>query len=226
VTPRRANFIVVFGTVLVATAGGCDRLDMYDQPRYEPLEASTFFPDGMSARPRIDGTISRGELHEDIVVHTGRDGERLAPTIPAAVYEMFYRRDHGVLGLPEELPGEKELRRLLLYRGRERFDIYCSACHGRTGEGDGIVVERGFRAPPSYLNERLRDAPAGHFFDVMSRGFGAMPAFAARVDEIDRWAIAAYIRALQLSGRAALDDVSPDDRSRLDRPSSATEERR
>lgn len=222
-TSRPAHWIVAWVVALIAAAG-CDRLDMYDQPRYEPLEASTFFPDGMSARPQVEGTIAHGELHEDAVVYTGRDGERWAPTIPATVYEMFSRRDHGLLGLSQELPNEAELRRLLLIRGRERFDIYCLACHGRTGEGNGIVVERGFRAPPSYLLDRLRDAPAGHFFDVMTRGFGAMPAFAGRVDEIDRWAIAAYIRALQLSGRAALDDVPAERRAELEVAAGSSEE--
>jgi hypothetical protein len=189
---------------------GCDRLDMYDEPRYEPLEASDFFDDGLSARPRIEGTIARGQLRDDEPFHTGKSGRKLVNTIPEAAYRAVHDRDPRRFDLPFDETDLRQLRRALLERGRQRFDIHCSVCHGRTGVGDGIVVQRGFRKPPSYHIDRLRDAPAGHFFDVVTHGFGAMPNFASRIDVEDRWAIVAYVRALQLSQDARIDDV-PDD---------------
>lgn len=194
--------------------GGCDRLDMYDEPRYEPLEASRLFRDGMSARPQVPGTIARGLLHEDTVFYTGLDAGRPIAAIPESVGRQLFERQHGESSTAT--PSEAELRRLTLERGRERFNIYCAACHGRTGDGGGMIVQRGFRRPPDYDVERLRNAPSGHFFDVITHGFGAMPAFANRIDPIDRWAITAYIRALQLSRRAAPDDVPPDARAELE----------
>jgi cytochrome c553 len=167
------------------------RQDMHDQPKYPPLRASTFFDDGRSARPLVAGTIARGQLRDDAVFETGKAG-----TIESGVFPMAV-----------DLP--------LLARGRERFDIYCSPCHGRTGNGDGMIVQRGFRHPPSYHIDRLRTAPPGHFVDVMLNGFGAMPDFADRVDARDRWAITAYIRALQLSEHATVNDVPANERGAL-----------
>jgi len=164
---------------------------MNDEPRYKPLAESDFFADGQSARPRVDGTIARGHLRLDQAFYTGRSNGAFVSTPPVPV-----TRD-------------------LLARGRERFDIFCSPCHGRLGDGDGVVVERGFRSPPSYHIDRLRTAPVGHFFDVMTNGFGAMASYASRVQPADRWAIAAYIRALQLSQHAALSDAPADVRRRL-----------
>jgi mono/diheme cytochrome c family protein len=109
----------------------------------------------------------------------------------------------------------------MMERGRERFNVFCSPCHGRTGQGNGVVVQRGFRAPPSYHEDRLRNAPVGYFFDVMTHGFGAMPDYASQVPVPDRWAIAAYIRALQFSQNARVDDVPADRRADLDRPPAA-----
>ncbi|HVC93203.1 MAG TPA: cytochrome c, partial [Pirellulales bacterium] len=189
---------------------GCDRLDMYDEPRYEPLEASDFFDDGQSARPRVEGTIARGQLRDDEPFHTGKSGRKLVSKIPAAAYRAVHDRDPRRFDLPFDETDARDLRRALLERGRQRFDIHCSVCHGRTGVGDGMVVQRGFRKPPSYHIDRLRAAPAGHFFDVVTHGFGAMPSFASRIDVEDRWAIVAYVRALQLSQDARIDDV-PDD---------------
>ena len=180
--------------VLAALAlffGAC-RQDMHDQPRYEPLEASAFFRDGRSARPRVEGTVARGELRLDQHFETGRIGGELAFELP--------------LPLTEDL----------LERGEERFNIFCRPCHGGLGNGDGIVVERGFAPPPSYHDQRLRDMPLGHFFDVATNGFGRMKSYAARVPPRDRWAIAAYIRALQLSQSAELDDVPTEERRRLE----------
>jgi mono/diheme cytochrome c family protein len=169
---------------------GCQQ-QMADQPRYEPLQRSTFFGDERSARPLPPGTVARGHLNADQAFYTGMSGGTPVATFPLRV-------------TPE-----------VLARGRERFDIFCAPCHGRTGNGDGMVVRRGFRPPPSYHVDRLRQAPVGHFFDVMTKGFGAMPDYAAQVPPRDRWAIAAYIRALQLSQHATLADVPPAERKQL-----------
>lgn len=164
---------------------------MHDQPKYIPLRQSTFFGDERSARPQVADTVARGQLREDPLLYTGK--------VDGADATMFpFRIDQQAMA-----------------RGRERFDIYCSPCHGRTGMGDGMVVRRGYRRPPSYHDDRLRNAPIGHFFDVMTNGFGAMPDYATQVSVRDRWAIAAYIRALQLSEHATIDDVPPADRSNL-----------
>jgi hypothetical protein len=170
--------------------GGC-RQDMHDQPRYEPLEASSFFADGRASRPLLPGTVARGQLRTDSHFYTGKvDGQPVA-TLPVP------------------------FTRALLERGRERYDIYCAPCHDRTGAGLGMIVRRGFRRPPSLHIERLRDASTGHFVDVMSNGFGVMTDYAASVSPRDRWAIAAYIRVLQLSQHAQLADVPPDIRQQL-----------
>jgi len=170
---------------------GCHR-DMYDQPRYETMEPSTFFDDGTSARPLVAGTVARGQLAEDQAFHTGKVGGEFVRQLPV------------------------ELDQGLLERGRQEFTIFCSVCHSPTGDGDGMIVQRGFRPPPTYHSERLRRAPPGHFFDVITNGFGAMPRFAAQIEPADRWAIVAYLRALQLSQHATLDDVPPGDRARLE----------
>jgi cytochrome c553 len=166
---------------------------MHDQPRYEALEASDFFADGQSARLPVAGTVARGQLDEDEEFYTGKSQGEL------------------VLDPPVEVTRE------LLLRGQERFNIFCSPCHARTGMGNGMIVERGFRRPPSYHSERLRNAPAGHFFDVITHGFGAMPSYRVQLEPQDRWAIAAYIRVLQLSQNATLDDVPHSERNQLDR---------
>jgi mono/diheme cytochrome c family protein len=183
--------VAALGIVAALLAAGCHR-DMQDQPRYEALEASTFFPDGQSARPLVAGTVARGQLNEDEALLTGRSGGELVTQLPV------------------------ELDRALLERGQERFNIYCSPCHGRTGQGDGMIVQRGFRKPPSYHDDRLRNAPAGHFFDVMTSGFGAMPSYRSQIEPRDRWAIVAYIRVLQLSQNAAAGDVPMSERQQLE----------
>ncbi len=173
-------------------AGGC-RQDMHDQPKYKPQAGSDFFLDRRAARPLPDGTVARGFERADTLLHTGRAAGQPAAVFPFAVTSA------------------------VMERGRERFDIFCSPCHGRSGAGDGLVVRRGFRRPASFHEERLRAMPPGHFFDVMTNGFGAMPDYAQQVPVEDRWAIAAYIRALQRSQRATLGDVPPAERSRLER---------
>jgi mono/diheme cytochrome c family protein len=177
--------------VVIVLAGGACRQDMHDQPKYIPLRQSAFFNDARSARPVVEGTVARGQLHEDELLYTGKlKGE------DATMFPM--RVDAAVMA-----------------RGQQRFNIYCAPCHGRTGQGDGMVVRRGYGRPPSMHQDRLRSAPAGHFFDVMTNGFGAMPDYAAQIRAEDRWAIVAYIRALQLSEHALLTDVPAADRSRI-----------
>ena len=191
---RRVPFVPFVSFVSLAMSAlvflGC-RQDMHDQPKYIPLRASAFFSDARSARPLVEGTVARGHLQDDELMYTGKVRGEDATLFPMRV-------DAPVMA-----------------RGHERFNIYCAPCHGRTGEGDGMVVLRGYRRPPSMHQDRLRSAPAGHFFDVMTNGFGAMPDYAAQIRAEDRWAIVAYIRALQLSGHATLADVPPSDRSRI-----------
>lgn len=164
---------------------------MHDQPRYKPLARSGFFDDGRSARPLIDGTVARGELRDDDLLFTGRAGKDLAPSYPFPITADVLRR------------------------GRERYTIYCTPCHGQLGNGEGMVVQRGFKRPTSFHIERLRNAPPGYFFDVMTNGFGAMADYSAQVPVNDRWAITAYIRALQISQHASLEDVPEGRRGEL-----------
>jgi mono/diheme cytochrome c family protein len=164
---------------------------MHDQPKYVPLRESAFFGDARSARPVVPGTVARGQLHDDPLLYTGRANGADATVFP-------FRVDAATLA-----------------RGRERFDIYCAPCHGRTGQGDGMIVRRGYRRPPSFHQDRLRDVGVGHFFDVITNGFGAMPDYAAQIAAEDRWAIVAYVRALQLSEHATLADVPAAERGKI-----------
>jgi hypothetical protein len=188
--PGRSVLAAALVVCAAAGASGC-RQDMHDQPKYSALEASTFFPDGSSARPPVPGTVARGDLRDDALLYTGKEGEEQATVFPFPVDDR------------------------VMARGQERFNIYCSPCHGRTGEGNGMIVERGFTPPPSLIGQRLRDAPPGHFFEIITNGFGAMPDHAAQIRVEDRWAIIAYVRALQLAGAATIDDVPPAERTRL-----------
>jgi mono/diheme cytochrome c family protein len=168
------------------------RQDMHDQPKYIPLRPSSFFEDGRSARPLPENTVARGHLDEDRAYYTGRDAA-------------------GKLVNEFPFPVTKEV----ILRGQQRFNIYCTPCHDYTGSGNGMVVRRGFRRPPSYHTDRLREMPVGHFFDVITFGLGAMQDYSAQVKPADRWAIAAYIRALQLSQQASLADVPASERAQL-----------
>jgi len=196
--PAFARRAAAAAVALAALAlAGC-RQDMHDAPRYKPLAASDFFANGSSARPLPAGTVARGFLREDALLYTGRTAEG---------------------SLAAELP--MPVTKALLVRGHERFDIFCSPCHGKLGDGRGMVVQRGFKPPSSYHVERLRQAPIGYFFDVMTNGFGVMPGYAPQVPAEDRWAIAAYIRALQLSQHYDAAMLSPEDRARLAQPEAA-----
>ena len=167
------------------------RQQMAEQPRYDPLEPSSFFADGQSARPPVQGTVARGQLREDEVFFTGGTGTTVASEFP----------------MPVTMD--------LLRRGQERYNIYCTPCHDQTGSGNGMIVQRGYARPQSYHTDNVRRQPPGYYVRVMTQGFGAMPSYAGQVPAGDRWAIAAYIRALQLSQHASLGDVPEDQRSQL-----------
>ena len=165
---------------------------MHDAPRYEALEASTFFTDGRSSRAPVANTVARGLLREDEHLNQGKIDGQLADSFPMPITEELMRR------------------------GQDRYQVFCSPCHGGSGQGNGMIVQRGFRAPPSYHEERMRTAPVGYFFDVMTHGFGAMQDYASQISVPDRWYIAAYIRALQLSQNASIDDVPQGERAGMD----------
>jgi mono/diheme cytochrome c family protein len=171
---------------------GC-RQDMQDQPKYIPLRPSSFFDDGRSERPLVDGTVARGHLDADAAFYTGTVDGKPVDAFPFPI------------------------TRAVLERGQERFDIYCSPCHDRLGTGNGMIARRGFSHPPpqSYHIDRLRQAPVGYFFDVITNGVGAMPDYGAQIEARDRWAIVAYVRVLQLSQNASLNDVPADERADL-----------
>lgn len=186
-TSRRAqNFLAGFGAlVFLAFSAGC-RQDMADQPKYKPLAPSTFFADGRSERPIIENTVARGSVADDALV------------IP---------KDSNAFPLP--------VNEALLERGQDRYKIFCTPCHGLQGDGNGFVAMRGMKHPPSYHIDRLRQAPVGYFFDVVTNGFGAMPSYAEQIPRRDRWAIIAYIRALQLSRNAKVSDLPADLKEKL-----------
>ncbi len=169
--------------LVVGMLAAC-RIDMHVQPRINPLAKSDFFTDQRSARPPVEGTVARGQLHEDSYFYSGRIGNNPGDGMP--------------------FPVTKDV----LERGRERYNIYCAPCHSRLGDGNGFIPSRGFtRKPPSFHEQRLQKAPLGYFFDVMTTGFGIMPDYASQIPPRDRWDIVAYIRALQLSQNATQADV-------------------
>jgi mono/diheme cytochrome c family protein len=164
---------------------------MHDAPRYDPYEVSAIFPKGSSAQPLVPGTVPRGFLNEDEHLYTGKVNGQPATTFPIAIT----RED--------------------LDRGEQRFNIYCAPCHGRTGEGNGMVVQRGFKQAANYHVDRLREMPVGYFFDVITNGFGAMPDYKMQITPEDRWRVVAYLRALQLSHHATATDVPADEMRKL-----------
>jgi mono/diheme cytochrome c family protein len=176
---------------VVMLAGGC-RLDMHIQPKYRAYRPSSFFADGRSERPVVPGTVARGELRTDELMYTGRINGVEANVFPFPITKAD------------------------IERGRQRFNIYCTPCHGYAGDARGMVVQRGFPTPPSYMSEKLVKAPVGHFFSVMTNGFGTMYSYADRIPVRDRWCIAAYIRVLQLSQHATPGDVPAGELRRLE----------
>jgi len=183
------TFLILNSALLIFSA--C-RQQMADQPRYDPLEPSTFFADNQSARHLVPGTVARSEpINDQTFFYTGRSGNAFVDAFPFPITPQVMKR------------------------GQERYNIFCSPCHSRIGDGDGMIVRRGYTRPPSFHSDRLRQTPAGYFFTVITNGFGAMPTYAAQVSPHDRWAIIAYIRALQLSQQATLADVPPEEQVKL-----------
>jgi mono/diheme cytochrome c family protein len=182
--------LMMLTTVAVFALAGC-RQQMADQPHQRPLEASNFFDDGMASRPIEPGTGARaGKEQADQQLNAKLDG-KLVDTFPFDVTME------------------------VLARGQERYEIFCSPCHDRLGTGQGMIVRRGFTPARSFHDPRLREAPAGHFFEIITRGFGPMPSYANQLSEHDRWAVIAYIRALQLSRNVRLDQLPPEDRAKM-----------
>jgi cbb3-type cytochrome c oxidase subunit III len=187
---RRASAVSLL--VFAALLTGCRR-DMQDQPKYIPLRPSTFFADGRSERPLVEGTVARGHLDGDTAFYTGKIDNKPIEAFPFPI------------------------TRAVLNRGQERFNIYCALCHDRLGNGKGMIVQRGYNhpPPPSYHIDRLRKVPVGYLFDVIANGLGAMPDYAAQIEPRDRWAIVAYVRVLQLSQNASVNDVPAEARAAL-----------
>jgi mono/diheme cytochrome c family protein len=185
-TVFRPSFILVVAALLTAC-----RQDMHDQPRYEPLEGNPTYSDGRADRPQVEGTVARGQLTLDTLLHTGKEDGEFAARFPFPITAE------------------------VLERGRERYDIYCSVCHEYTGYGMGMAVQRGFRQPTSLHDDRLREAPPGYFFDVITNGFGAMYDYADRITPRDRWAIVSYIRALQASQHVPVETLPESVRQQL-----------
>lgn len=238
---RRAFYCLLIAAYCLAFSAAC-RMDMQDQPRYEAYEPSKFFKDGMSSRPLVAGTVPRGYLREDTQLYTGKkptagrssssstgtsattssasttsSGQSGAQTATPSGGGPTGAQASGTNLFPDDVdtfpfPVTKEV----LDRGQERYQIFCSICHGATGAGDGMVVRRGYKQPPSYHTETLKNAPVGHFFDVVTNGWGSMPAYAQQIPVQDRWAIVAYIRALQLSHPATEPDTSVQVRPRTE----------
>jgi mono/diheme cytochrome c family protein len=190
VITRRPQFACLILALLVSLAG-CRR-DMQDQPRYKPLRASRFFPDSRSARPVPRGAIARDERNDLDLIHTGLQNGTFASQFPMKITKP------------------------VLQRGQERYNIFCTPCHGFLGDGQGMIARRGFKWPANLHTDRLRNAPPGYLFQVVSNGYGAMPAYRDQIAPNDRWDILAYLRALQLSRNAALGDVPSDARSQLE----------
>jgi hypothetical protein len=184
-TTMRLVRAITAGSALAATLvlAGC-RQDMHNQPKFYPQRGTTLFADGRSSRPQVENTVSRGQLHEDAYFFSGLQGGKEGDGLPIAL-------------TPE-----------VMERGQERYNIYCTPCHSRVGNGAGMIVQRGYRPAGNFHTDRLRNAPLGHFFSVMTNGYGAMPDYAAQLTPEDRWAVVAYIRALQLSQDAKPADAS------------------
>ena len=205
--------------LLVLLSVGC-RQDMQDQPKIKPFRGTTFFGDGLAARQPIQGTVARGHLRENTEFFTGKKSRTTATPGTQSIQGQGQNQPQpqgqaqqagtDANAFPDDLdvfpiPVTKEV----VIRGRERYNIFCSACHGFTGNGDGMIVRRGFRRAASFNDDRLRQAPVGHFFDAITNGWGAMPSYSSQIPVHDRWAIVAYIRALQESQRNTTPSASP-----------------
>jgi Cytochrome C oxidase, cbb3-type, subunit III len=176
------QFVAIGALAGVGLLAGC-RQDMQDEPKFFPQRGTSFYADGRSVRPQVDDTVARGQLHEDSYFYTGLVNGKEGDGVP----------------FPVTLE--------VLKRGQEQYNVYCTPCHSRVGNGEGMIVQRGYEKAGNFHTARLEAAPLGHFFHVISSGYGAMPDYSAQVTPVDRWAIAAYIRALQLSQKATQADA-------------------
>jgi mono/diheme cytochrome c family protein len=190
-TPLRRTGLAAALLLLALFLAGCT-MTMRDQPRVDPYEPAAFFPDGRSARHPVEDTVPYGMANTDAFLYTGQVDGQYVETFPF------------------------EITKEDLLRGRERYDIYCAPCHGFTGDGDGMIVQRGFRQPPSFNQDRLREAAPGYFFYAITNGFGTMPSYANRIPVRDRWLIIAYIKALQLSQYAPVEQLPAEDVAKLE----------
>lgn len=211
------------GPALCCLLSACQQ-QMARQPSYKPLDPSTFFPDGRSARPLEAGTIARGHLRTDLHLFTGkRTRESVDWTGPAAIIAVVPPNPLVAAALATaEMSNDVDtfpfpVTGAVLKQGQARYMIYCVVCHDPLGTGRGKIVERGYTPPPSYHIDRLRQAPVGHFFDVITHGYGSMPDYKQQVPPLDRWAIIAYIRALQLSQHFPMKDLPDDLRAEWDK---------
>ncbi len=198
-TAKRSWWLSFVGSLATLLFGAGCRQDMHDQPKFKGFRPSAFFADGRSVRPLVPGTVARGHLNDDALLYTGKIGENFSPEFPFPV------------------------TRAVLERGQERYNIFCSPCHDRVGTGQGMIVQRGYKQPPSFHQDRLRQQPPGYFFHVIGNGFGVMPDYAAQIPVRDRWAIVAYIRALQLSQHVPVAELSPQERPKLDQAAATTQ---
>jgi len=234
---EKCAFVLLLTAHCLLFTAGC-RSDMQDQPKMKPYRSSTFFSDGLSSRPPVEGTIARGFLKTDTEFFTGKKpgrGSASAPGVqtpgvagPSPTSVSGAGGEGAAVQGAAAYPDDTEVfpltvTRELVVRGRERYEIFCSACHGLTGNGDGMIVRRGFRRAASFNDDRLRQAPVGHFFDAISNGWGAMPSYAAQISAQDRWAIIAYIRALQLSQQKTETTAAPPSTSASPKQSPATQ---
>src|SRR5215213_8006704 len=205
---RKGSKSVAALILLLFLLSGC-RYDMQDQPKMKPYRGTTFFGDGLSSRQPIEGTVARGFLRSDTAYYTGKKTGALPGASPTPGTAQP-GQDAQANSYPDDVdtfpfPVTKEIA----MRGRERYEIFCSVCHGLTGNGDGMIVRRGFRRAASFNDDRLRQAPVGHFFDAITNGWGAMPPYASQIPVQDRWAIISYIRALQASQSNPAASASP-----------------
>ena len=216
-SPRLRVFLLLLTAHCLLLTASCRR-DMQDQPKMKPYRSSTFFRDGLSSRPLVEGTVPRGFLKLDTEFFTGKKAGRAnagqqgspAQTSGPRPTSTTGPAPQGAAAYPDDvevfpIPVTKDTAR----RGKERYEIFCSACHGLTGNGDGMIVRRGFRRAASFNDDRLMQAPVGHFFDAITNGWGAMPSYAPQIPPQDRWAIIAYIRALQISQTVGQQAATP-----------------
>ena len=208
----KARALLLVAALFAPSLTGCERgmHEMYEQPKYKPLKPGALFADGNSSRPQVPGTQGRsgGALAG---ASSGRNGNVSIKSVPPPVSCVDAQGRPLAQGAPAAQPGYSNplpITPQLLARGQQRFDIYCAPCHSRAGDGDGMIARRGFPHPPSFHTDALRNAPDSHFHDVITNGYGAMYPYADRIDPHDRWAIVAYIRALQLSQDATREQVA------------------